>query len=261
MACVPIKLKATVMNNIPLYIERRIRRAAPIDSYVVDGSTPVISFGDALQAKVATLGINPSRVEFLDNKGVELVEDQRRLATHQSLGCSDLSKAPDTVIAQVLDECCSYFEKKPYMKWFKPLEEILNGVDASYFAGSACHLDLVQWATDPVWAKLEPKSVRQNLIEADAQFLSEQLSNENIQLLLLNGTGVISAVQSSFGVGFDEDEPIVGLHKDPVRIFTGKLFDHITVIGWSVNLQSSFGVSLKLRHALKNKVAEIYAAT
>ena len=48
---------------IPDYIEQRIRRPIPSDTYVVPGSTPVVAFGNALTATVATLGINPSRAE------------------------------------------------------------------------------------------------------------------------------------------------------------------------------------------------------
>jgi hypothetical protein len=45
-----------------------MRRAAPV-AEVVAGSTPVIAFGDPFRATVATLGINPSRREFLDTNG------------------------------------------------------------------------------------------------------------------------------------------------------------------------------------------------
>jgi hypothetical protein len=244
------------MTQIPSYIENRIRRAAPLDSSIVLGSTPVISFGDALNAKVATLGINPSRVEFLDREGVELCEGERRLATHRSLGFSDLSKAPESVIAQVLDNCVSYFSKNPYMQWFNPLEQLLRAVGTSYYDGSACHLDLVQWATDPTWGGLKPSTLRKSLIAADAQFLLEQLSNENIKFLLVNGSGVISELERFFQFKLKEIKPITGFSRTPARLFTGKILGRINVIGWSTNLQSSFGVTLKLRKELADRIAE-----
>lgn len=58
------------MPTVPDYIEQRIRRPVPADSCVVPGSTPVVAFGDARAATVATLGLNPSRKEFLDEIGV-----------------------------------------------------------------------------------------------------------------------------------------------------------------------------------------------
>ena len=90
------------MTAIPDYIEQRIRRPIPADSCVVPGSTPVVAFGNARAAIVATLGLNPSKLEFLDDSGNELVERMRRLATHRSLGIFDLSNAPTSKIEQVL---------------------------------------------------------------------------------------------------------------------------------------------------------------
>jgi hypothetical protein len=71
-----------------------IRRSAPEGAYVVPGSTPVLAFGDARTARVATLGLNPSRIEFTDEAGVFLQGNRRRLTTHPSLAFSDLADAP-----------------------------------------------------------------------------------------------------------------------------------------------------------------------
>jgi hypothetical protein len=39
------------------------------------------------------------------------------------------------------------------LKWFDQMEEfVLTNTGYSYFDGTACHLDLIQWATDPVWS-------------------------------------------------------------------------------------------------------------
>jgi hypothetical protein len=129
---------------IPDYIEQRIRRRAPAGASVVPGSTPVVAFGNSQMASVATLGLNPSRIEFLDERtGQELVGTSRRLATFASLGTSDLSTAPDAIVAQVLDDCNSYFERNPYRRWFDQLMPVLEACGASYYDRSACHLDLV----------------------------------------------------------------------------------------------------------------------
>src|SRR5437016_1012532 len=121
-------------TTIPSYIEKRIRQRPPDASHVVTRSTPVVSFGDARTAIVATLGLNPSRLEFLDHKGNELTGSSRRLATHLSLGNSDLSKAPLEVIARVLEDCNGYFQRKPYRQWFDQLQPILNHCGASYYS-------------------------------------------------------------------------------------------------------------------------------
>lgn len=131
----------------------------------------------------------------------------------------------------------------------------MAGVGASYYDGSACHLDLVQWATDPVWGKLSPE-IKQALIENDAEFLLAQLANEKIQLLLLNGKGVIDSFQEATGTS------LKNLLKIPTKrastcIFTGTMRSGVFVIGWSTNLQSSFGVTNELRGSIAKHVAEL----
>ena len=244
------------MTEIRGYIEQRIRRPIPPDSCVVPGSTPVVAFGKARTATVATLGLNPSRVEFLDRDGRELVGDARRLSTHWSLGLSDLSNASPSAIAQIIQDCDTYFQRNPYWQWFSQLEQVVQACGASYCDGSACHLDLVQWATDPTWGKL-PQALRERLIDADAEFLMEQLSQENINLLLVNGSGVVRQLCRRLAVTLDEVDRIQGLGQYPTRLLAGTTTSRVRVIGWSVNLQSSFGVSSQLRSEIARRVGKL----
>lgn len=245
------------MTQIPSYLEHRIRCLTPPNAHVVAGSTPVVSFGDARLAMTATLGLNPSRVEFLAPDGRELVGSSRRLATHRSLGTDDPASAPESVIAQILHDCCTYFARNPYRQWFDQLESILNACGASYYGGSACHLDLVQWATDPTWGNLRPAALRNRLLDADAPFLIEQLSNENIQLLLVNGMGVLRRLQRIVDTTLDELAPIVGLGYQDTRLFIGEILHGVRVIAWSTNLQSSFGVTCELKAEIASQVATL----
>ena len=247
--------------TIPTYIETRIREPLPADSYVVPGSTPVISFGDARAATVATLGLNPSRIEFLDRKGQELIGPARRLATHRSFGTSDLSSAPLDVIAEVLKDCNCYFDRKPYRQWFDQLEPILNRCGASFYKGTACHLDFVQWATDPTWRNVRPSTLRKRLLAADLPFLIEQLRNENIRLLLVNGMGVLRLLRRIVVSDLEEVKSIVGLGLQDTRLFLGTIFDRIRVVAWSTNLQSSFGVTGELRDELADEVEKFAGAS
>ena len=240
-------------KSIPGYIEHRIRQRAPVDSQIVAGSTPVVAFGDARTAQVATLGLNPSRAEFLDRVGRELRGPDRRLATPSSLGTSGLSDASTSVIAQVLTDCESYFQRNPYRRWFDQLELILAQCNASYYDGSACHLDLVQWATDPTWGGLS-KEIRLRLIETDVPFLVEQLANENIQVLLVNGAGVIGQLKKYTVAKLDEVDRIVGYANVDSKLFVGTLLGRIKIVGWSTNIQSSFGVTRELRGEIARRV-------
>jgi hypothetical protein len=242
---------------MPKYIEERIRRQIPLDSNIVFGSTPVVSFGNAENAFAATLGLNPSRLEFQDNNGVELVGQFRRLATHQSLCTSNLVDAPKEVIAQVWEDCSEYFLRNPYRDWFDQLERILNKCGASYYNGTACHLDLVQWATDPTWGNLKPASLRKQLLTEDAPFLIDQLKHNGIRLLLLNGMGVLKQLCRVLDFKLFEVDAINGLCHQDTRLFTGKIYNRIQVIAWSTNIQSSFGVTNELRIELANQSKKI----
>ena len=64
-----------ILNRIPLM-------APPVDAGVIPKTTPVISFGDITNAKIATLGINPSSNEFLSG-GKLLPSEQTRLADNE----------------------------------------------------------------------------------------------------------------------------------------------------------------------------------
>lgn len=248
-----------MQTPIPEYIERRIRQPPPPNSAVVPGSTPVLSFGDAQRATVATLGLNPSRVEFLDQHGNELSGNARRLATHNSLGTSDLVAAPIEIVAKVLEDCNGYFQRNPYRRWFDQFHPVLTACGASYYDGSACHLDLVQWATDPTWGKLKPTDVRAELLAGDAQFLAEQLQNENLKLLLVNGSAVIRQLKKIIVEDLVEVDPLVGYAHHDTRMFVGSAFGRVRVVGWSTNLQSSFGVTKELRDELANRVGKMAA--
>ena len=243
-------------DELPEYIEHRIRRSIPSDACVVPGSTPVVSFGNARVATVATLGLNPSRVEFLDHHGNMLTGKDRRLATHESLRTGCLLHATSDVAVQVLLDCDNYFCRNPYRRWFDQLEIVLSECGASYYDGTACHLDLVQWATDPTWGKLDSK-VRNRLLDADASFLNEQLSRENIEILLVNGTGVRDRLTRSLDVTFNEQDPIVGFGHHDTRLFTATMPGGQFVVAWSTNLQSSHGVSTDLRMEIAAQVEEL----
>ena len=224
---------------MPEYIESRIRQSPSEGLPVVPGSTPVVAFGEVRKATVATLGWNPSKVEFLDRNGNELKGAERRLETLSSLGESDLSLASPDAIRRVFEGCNTYFQRCPYRKWFDRLEKILHSLGVSYYSGTACHLDLVQWATDPTWGKLQ-QTHKKTLSDADLPFLRQQLSQELIRLLLLNGSGIAKAY--SEGLGCDLTETVIS-RKIGLKLFEGGTAQGTKVIGWNKNLQSSFGVS------------------
>lgn len=224
------------MSRIPRFVEERIRRPMPANLAVVPGSTPVVSFGDFRKAKVATLGWNPSKNEFLERSGHELDGDDRRLETWHSIGLSLLQNPRQDAAELVWNGCQNYFHRNHY-HWFNKLEQVLKGVGASYWDGTACHLDLVQWATNPVWRDLTDRQ-KQELLDADVPFLTEQLRRSAVRLLLLNGSGIINACEQLMG---GELRLVSQQRSGRVRLLAGNV-SGTRVLGWNINLQSSRGV-------------------
>lgn len=237
------------------YLQVMVRRRPPAGAPVVSGSTPVVAFGDPSKAEVATLAINPSRREFTDADGQMLTGDRRRLATLESLGASDLESLTNEQVATVVAECADYFAGNPYWQWFDALDRVVHaGLGASFYDGTACHLDLVQWATDPVWSHIPDRQVRQALLDDGVGHLAEQLRRENIRLVLLNGREVINQVQRT---RVAELAAVDSLTRGATSctLYAGEGAG-ARFLGWSTNLQGSFGVSREFKAALSVWLAE-----
>ena len=217
-------------------VAERIRRAIPSDLSVLPGSLPVVSFGDPNRAVAATLSLNPSWREFESSDGTWLGGSQRRLASLISLRASDPRELDDEQVATVLAESDSYFHGSNwYRGWFHWLESMLKASGAgSYFDDTACHLDLVQWATKPAQGEL-PTHVWRRLVEEDRGFLRWQLANSNVRVLLLNGASVVQWVEEAGLVNVFEFDVL------PYHARTGgaKLCvcranaDGVVVLGWN----------------------------
>lgn len=238
---------------LPEYLLAMVRRTPPEGVPTVAGSTPVVAFGNPMIAEVATLGINPSKVEFVGAAG-PLTDGKRRLATLGSLVAHDLSMLTDTQVRQVLADCAAYFAVNPYRRWFDPLDKLMSdAVGASYYDGTACHLDLVQWATDPVWGQLHDKTLRNTLLDDGVPHLRAQLRHENIRLVLLNGRTVLNQVE---GLGL---ATLTAAGKLPIAATTCTLYsgeaEGVQFLGWSTNLQSSHGVTKAFKTELADWLA------
>jgi len=219
----------------PEYLMKMVVRRSPQEGcMVVQGSTSVVSFGDPVRATVATIGFNPASAEFRGNRG---------LATLDSLGVSSYEEINESHGMNILDGCAEYFGKNPYDRWFLPLDCILRaGARASYYVDArsdaryldlACHLDLVQWATDPVWGKLE-KSTQDRLLESNMPFLRQQLCKGRYRLVIINGSGVKKLIDRFWSMQWNElrhpnVSPSVGLHECQ--------FGNTQILAWSRNIQ------------------------
>lgn len=229
----------------------------PNNPTIVASSTPVLFFGNINNSKVATLGINPSKNEFLKN-GEELSGIERRFQTLNSLGSTSHENLTDEQIQKIVNSCLVYFKANPYRKWFDILENfILQKLSVSYYSGSACHLDIVQWATDPIWRNLDQKT-KNLLIKNDIEFLSIQLQVEKIDTLLINGKGATEIFIEYFNPTLiKQDKLLVGNKSCNVYSYELKLKNKIVKIyAWSNNLQSTVGLTNQMRDEIGNWVKE-----
>lgn len=189
--------------NIEEQVIARAMAEYPNISELVKGSTPVVSFGYPAPAKVVTIGINPSSNEFQKSgKSKDLLTlPKKRLIDSEILGIPSSQQLTREQAIAVIEGCYDYFNKRehnPYMTWFKHLNENINKhFGADYLDGSAVHLDLVQWATDPVWGNIKSKSVRSDLLAADAEFLRYQLSAKRYDIVFMNGSQVTEQLIST----------------------------------------------------------------
>jgi hypothetical protein len=230
------------------YLSPMVRRRPPVEGLVVEGSTPVVAFGNPALATVATLGINPAASEFLRDHELR-TGAERRLATLESLGAESLETLTDEQVAEVVADCATYFHRRPYKRWFDPLDRLLrDAVGASYYDGSACHLDLIQWATDPIWSRITNPISQQALLDDGVPHLRAQLQQEHIRLVVLNGRAVIDQVRAT---GLAELEVVdqTLLEGRRYELVAGTT-DAIQWLGWSANLQAVRGNSEAVRETL-----------
>ncbi|HEX6237741.1 MAG TPA: hypothetical protein VFZ68_11135 [Acidimicrobiales bacterium] len=221
----------------PDHLIQRALRPPDLELGIVAGSTPVVSFGDQVAAHVATLGINPSSREFLDASGGLLDGAQRRLATLRSLGVERYDQLTPDHGEEILDDCSSYFDRQPY-SWFRPLDDLIDeALGVSYTDRSACHLDLVQWATQPLWGEL-PADIQDELLRQDVGFLRRQLHESHLRVVIVNGRSAMSWVERCRLVRW---QPVATLEGPPRAQFSVGPATGTRFIGWSCNLQSQHG--------------------
>lgn len=89
----------------------RLSRPVPALPEIVPGSQPVVAFGNPHLADVATLSINPSRIEFHTPAGQPLRDADARLLM------SDGGFGHFREVLAAYGACLSYFGRNPYRRW------------------------------------------------------------------------------------------------------------------------------------------------
>ena len=231
---------------------------------VIPWASPVPAFGEP-DSRVATLGLNPSRQEFVDRSRNPLRGNHRRLHTLESLSLRSWSQADDRHTRLILDACRFYFSNNPYDRWFRPLDNVLSGTGASYYdpSYSACHLDLVPFATKKAWSKLDDGQ-RARLLCMSGDMLGIILRDSSARVLILNGISVVKEFQSITGSCLEEEDvpewklerrkgnDVKGFaYKGAVSAICGMdLGREMTVLGFNHNIQGSFGMTNNITRSM-----------
>lgn len=248
----------------------RLDSSAIAETNVIRWGCPVPSFGDLTRSTVATLGLNPSNREFVDESGNELDGSSRRFPTLTSLGLASWSDVDATHLESIIDSCRGYFLGNSYDRWFRRLDAVLTGTSASYYnvSRSACHLDLIPYATAEKWTDLSSRQ-KSRLLNVAGDSLGLLLSNSPVRLLILNGRSVIEQFQEVAGVSLNCAEmPPWSLRRKSVSDVKGLAYSGIVrtiggiplahslqILGFNHNLQSSFGVTTEAINAIRDWIA------
>lgn len=238
---------------------------------LIDWGSPIPSFGNLKDAKLATIGLNPSNREFVDDAGRELNGIHRRFHTLNSLGLEKWNQAENFHYDSIIDYCFNYFYRNPYDNWFKKLDHIISGTSYSYYfpSGVACHLDLIPYATFSKWTDLPPTE-KDILLELSSDFLGLLLNYSKINVVVLNGQTVVDNLQKitkteltkvhheEWTLPRKTSKGVAGYSYEGyiARIGNIKLKRKVKVLGYNHNIQSSFGVTKKVQNSIRNWVTK-----
>ena len=252
-------------------INRMDRRTAARTGLIPWGP-PIPTFGDLIGSRVATVGLNPSNREFMDAQGQELRGACRRFHTLRSLGLTSWSDIDARHLSQILDACGAYFHTKPYSRWFRPLDYVLAGTHTSYYtaSSSACHLDLIPYATATKWTALS-LAQRAALLDLAGNSLAELLRDSRIRVILLNGHSVVDQFRvlthaeleakpmADWGLPRRAGSSVAGIsYMARLNRLGGlSLNREVLVLGYNHNLQSSFGVTAHVVRAIRDWVGGV----
>ena len=241
----------------------------PPDAGVLSWGSPVPAFGNPAASRLATLGLNPSSREFLDLYGNELSGSSRRFHTLRSLGLESWGDADSRHLREMVLYCHGYFQRNPYDRWFRVLDQVVSSTGVSYYRGQqACHLDLIPYATLPKWSGLASHQ-RTTLLRIGVRTLGRLIADSPIRALILNGRSVVAHFQHSTGVILRSRQmpewslprkisPVAGFaYQGSLRSIQGIDLDReLFVLGFNHNLQSSFGVTSYVRHAIQRWIGD-----
>ena len=238
-----------------------------MQSGIIKWAPPIVAFGKVQTSEIATVGLNPSNLEFMTQNKYEITGAVRRFHTLKSLNLNDWGEVQEKHLYQILEFCECYFDNNPYDAWFKRLDYVISGEKISYYfpCYNACHLDLVPFATETKWNDLRPEQ-KKSLIGLSKNSLGAIIKNSTIKVLVLNGQSVvdnflkitdlelIKKLQTTWELKRANGKNVSGFSYEGhvMKIGEISLRRSVCVLGFNHNLQSSYGITKKVMSEIKN---------
>jgi len=138
---------------------------------------PIPFFGDIVNAKIITVGINPS-AEELENNG-----------WNSTMTEYDINS-----------RLIRYFKDSPH-EWFETWEKALKEINFSYKTGTAAHIDICPWATKSISivSKEGGMSLFEKLLVQSLPLFYKVLSQcKNVEYIVLAGAATKSKYLNEF---------------------------------------------------------------
>ena len=214
---------------------------------------PVFGHHKSSSVRVATVGLNPSATEFLNDEG-NWKSVTERLPLVTDFGVRERDHVSSVDLERAANLRATYFERTPH-SWFGSIQGLLSALntDWNYSAGTAVHVDLVACGTWRKWSKMSNRTTSA-LVENCHKHLKQTLTElRDGTLLLLDGETVNKTLAAGLGFGerVEQDIGNVTVWSGSLQV-AGKCFDYA---GWSkpVNhLENWFDLVHWLRGATAN---------
>jgi hypothetical protein len=195
---------------------------------------PVFGHHKSPIVRVATVGLNPSATEFINDAG-DWKPATERLPLVTDFGVQERNRLSEANLTAAANQREKYFQRAHH-PFFRSLQGLLSTVNQewNYVTGTAVHLDLVACGTWRAWGEMSQQTA-DALIENCNKHLKQKLTElSDGTLLFLDGRTVNTTLAGKFGFGERVEENIgetevVTVWRGTLQI-DGKFFKYI---GWS----------------------------
>jgi hypothetical protein len=211
------------------FLIEKISEPLPTIVKIVEGSIPIVFFGNVEKAEIATLSLNPSNKEF-EHNGV------RRCVDRMELGVSDNQKLTSGQAESVYKSLLLFFKVNPYKTWFNPMNNMFKSKGYEYYNDKIVHLDISPWATSDKWGSLSLEQ-RESII--DTTIIKNVIEKRGIKKVFVNGKTAFNIFCTTINInGKDIKEArfdYIGLNGKNKRfmIYETEIFG-CKIIGWNL---------------------------